>query len=971
MKTQMLFLLFSLLLATTLSGQPKGSVKIMDRQQAMIDTLLHESTMYITKNNELVKKNEALKDLIDSLYLRYLKKPWSGVLGGGGDDIRGSRNYPPITNNGGDSGGSNGGTNFNENYYKEELAKLRRSLDRQTRRYNQLNNSLNRERIEWQTEKAGFLSVIESLKRESLQLEEDLRLRGEELRLTMAELQRSNELLECTREFYRRSLRLRNAAADSLERARKLYERFEAIKDRNGAAFDNEVKEILDYIFDTYEKYDDSPQETNCGDGIIARDVISYMNARDHLNMAIILANDPRHLINRFPGEPDPRLIRINAAMIGHISQVFNKKGGFDDQKLAQKMSRDFEGLMKVAPGVMATGAGVNPINPYGRKSLENYDKVGRLYEEGKFVEALGIYNDAQRIEQEGHLQTMKDTLALTKSAMGVSILFNLGGLRENKSFLLSDSWLDRKLKDQRGTGESLLHDVLDLETNEGEKFPEDSEIGKLQRDAAYMLGKYYFPTNRDTRSLKKQNKKIAQGKAVPTQPKDDLAGAKLGVTPFPSQARWTVLPSVYPYYPVQQGFFRDDGSVGITLNGSGIEGGLRLQKYSPGPGVSYGVDVGFSRQFYEMEDNSIRLPPSTLTTNTIFGGPFIAVAGGKIQKEFHPRLTVGLSYRNDFYRALRVSTIANNGERLSQLITNLPFLERSSWYGKIGVGFNRERFIFTKQRVIPSAFELYAFVPLFNKAIQVSGDPASFTQPYSQSFLDLRRQTIHFGLTFSKFIELRGNGITRVKSETYPMRKEQLRPRMLPPLVDNDPPSRKLSGRFSLLFNNQPLKDSLFIPSDSSYTNLRPSVGWRVAYSVHFGGNNQKAYTQEGGIIDDKVYNFFLTAGVHQQVYRLHEKERYRSFRAFNGQAEVGARFGGGGLMVFGGVGGNFSLGNSAIYAPGEGVLKNFHQLYFFGGLLIDNMVTLRVSTNLLDVESTGKSIGFEGVNFQFGFGL
>lgn len=965
-------LLFPLVFWTsvTLFGQPdKETQDLIARQEVEIKKLIHESTQYITENNEL-------RDLIDSLYLRFLKKPWSGIPGAE-DDIRGRKfggTSPGAGAGTGNNSGSGGaGTEFDERYFREQLRILEESLRVLRNQYTRLERTVNRERQEWQRDKTRLRKSIDSLNRENLRLEQDLNKNLRELEATKAQLEKSNELLECTRAFYRRSQRLRNSAEDSLVQARNYYERYEAIKDRNGVEFEMETRRILDYIFDTYEKYSDSPQETVCGDGIIARDVISYMNARDHLNIAIILANDPRHLINRYPGSPDQRLISINAAMIGHISQVFKKQGSYNDQKLAQKIAEDFEQLLKIAPGVMATGAGVNPINPRGKRSLESYYQVGRLYDDGKFAEALGAYNDAQRIEQESHLQGMKDTLAATKSAMGVSILFNLGGLRENKGLLLPDSWLEGKLKDQRGTGEALLQDVLSLRTAEGDKFPEDSEIGRRQRDAAYMLGKFYVPNDRNNRSLKKQNKKIAQGKAVPVPPKENQVETKMGVTPYPRQARWALLPSVYPYFPVQQGFYRDDGSVGIELNGSGIEGGLRLQKYKPGPAISYGLDVGFSYQLYGMDDNSIRLPPATLTTNTVFGGPFLTVATGKIQREYHPRLTVGVSYRNDFYRALRVSTVANNGERVSQKVTNLPFLERSSWYSKIGIGFNRERFLFTKQRVVPSAFEFYAFVPVFNKAIQVSGDPASFTRDYSQSFLDLGRQTIHFGLTFAKFFELKRNGVNRIEREMYPMRKEQLSPRMLPPLVDNDPPSRRLSGRFSLLFNSQPSVDSLYIPADSSYTNLRPSVGWRAAYSLHFGGNNRRSYTSGSGIIHDKakVYNFFLTAGIHQQIYRLHEKERYRSFRALNSFAELGGRVGGGGLMAFAGAGGTFSLSNAAVYSSGKGVLQDFHQLYMFGGLLIDNMVTLRISTNLLDVESTGKSIGFEGLNFQFGFGF
>lgn len=947
-----------------------------EKEEIYISRLETENDTLIKAVIRLEKENKLIQEDLGRIYFEHYGQTWNGGRGPyspGGNNNRAS-SEPGSKVNGKSNSATNSekseGADFSELAVVNAALKGRVvSLERQVKN---LRGDLNKLQAAYDDDKADFATRLAGLTATSNRLASELAKSETDLAAARTELEKSARLVRCTREFYAGNLEIRNAATKDLELARTKYDRYAEVKSRNTTRYDEEIEQILDYVFDTYDQYDDRPITQDCGDGVVVKDVISFMDARDHLNLATILAADPRHLINRYEGGIDQRTAAINAELIYHLSQVFSKQYKFSDLSMSKRIADKLPDLMQKVPNALASSATLNPQDSTDKKIESLYADVAYEYKQKRYSNALGIYNRYQRLEGESHLMKNDEVRAGTMTSVGIILLFNLGDVGDARGIPLKGTYLEKAFNNRQREGIKLLKQVLTFRDEDGNLYPKNSEVFEWQKRAAYAMSKYYYPAGKVERQRDREIKRINNGKKL-KQGQIERSTLEEVEVEQAKPRRFIVTPSFYPYRPLQQNYYQNDGEIGIELDGSGLEGSVQLAYYKPGKAFTYGLDLGYSQQYYRLNNNSIRLPPASLSFGTAFVGPFINYAARNIEKQFHPVLSAGLSFRYDIDRKFRLNDNDSFGDRRSILITDLPFFNRTSWYANVGVGFNRERFSLSKQRMVASTFRVFAFLPVFNTAIQVNNNPTAFENRYSQNFLDLGRQTIHLGFTYSKMIEVFKNGLGMDGKEMLFVNNRKKKIRLMQPAVNNNAPRKKIDGRFTLMTSVQNKIDSIYIPEDSSYVNMDYSTGWRAAYSIHFLGNNVGFYNQNNGYPwkSFPLYDFYVTGGAQQQLYRLSIRERYRSFRSLHGFVEGGARLGGDGFMVLIGGGYNFPISNQAVYTNGEGVINKVHSVYAFAGIQLARFLTVRISTRSLDIDNSGEIISFKKPSLQVGFGF
>jgi hypothetical protein len=948
------------------SPPPDLSKKEQEKKKIYLKRLEGENVVFRATQNSLTKENELLRKEIGSLYFSYYGTVWKGGLG----PLSPPGTAPP---NKGRSPNLGGNISLpSPSLPTIDLAVHQRQLKALNGQLASLKEDLEAARTASKSDREEFGLRIDQLTQANAKLTTDLASSERALKKAEVELEKSAALVRCTRKFYLENEKKRGAAKATLERARDKYDRYADLKRRNNTRYDAEIREILDFVFGTYEQYDDQPISQNCGDGIVIKDVISYMDARDHLNLATILASDPRHLINSYEGGVDQRTAAINADLIYHLSQVFAKQNSFDDLSMSKRIADKLPDLMQKVPNALASSSTLNPRDSSDQKIVYMYAYVAEAYSDKEYAKALGLYNRYQRLEGESHLSDKHEIKAATMTSVGLILLFDLGKVSGAKGIPLTGTFLEKSLSSQQKEGIILLKKVLSFRDEDGATYPEKSEVFKWQKRAAYAISKYYYPAGKRERQRNRDNKKLNQGKKLKENNGTEYLSDALEVEQSEPR-RMTITPSLYPFVPIQQAFYQSSGEVGIELDGSGLEGSVRLDYYKPGKAFSYGLDLGYSQQYFRLENNSIRLPPASLSFGTAFGGPFVSFASRNIEKQFHPILSAGISFRYDIDRKFRLNDNDPFGDRRSILITDLPFFDRISWYANIGLGINREHFSLSKQRMVASTFRVFAFIPVFNTAAQVNNDPLAFGNRYSPNFLDLERQTIHLGVTYSKFIEVFKNGLGMSGSEMHFINNRNKKVRLLQPLVINNTASKRVDGKFSLLTNFQPSVDSVYLSADSSYTNINPSVGWRFAYNLHIMGNNHGFFNQSNGFAWKNLllYDFFVSGGIQQQLYRLSIREQYRSFRTTTAFIEGGVRFGSNNLMLLLGGGYNIPLSNQAIYTNGAGVIEGIHEIHAFVGLQLAQSLLVRISTRTADIDGSDSLISLKNLNLQVGFGF
>jgi len=330
------------------------------------------------------------------------------------------------------------------------------------------------------------------------------------------ELTLANEILDCLR-FSEKEKRtaIRNAqpALDSARQRFKQYSRL-ASSSRRDRASQQQIAEHLDYIFNTYNQYDNRATTTTCGDLEISS-VIEFTQVGDHLNMAYILAKDPRHLVNnkRYGDSTDQRAARVNTDIIYHIGQIYAKQNKYNDRAEANKIvSEDLMELLNILPAALMSSENINTSDTTSRTNFvkQLYASIPKLYEQERYISAIGIYNRFQRIEGESGLRNEQLIRASVRFAIGTILLYDLGNVSNLQGIALSGTWLKESLPEMQNKGADLLKGVISMSAREER---DKKELNKIKYRAAYMLSKRYEPENRAERAVRKSERRIRKNR--------------------------------------------------------------------------------------------------------------------------------------------------------------------------------------------------------------------------------------------------------------------------------------------------------------------------------------------------------------------------------------------------------------------------------------------------------------------------
>lgn len=274
-----------------------------------------------------------------------------------------------------------------------------------------------------------------------------------------------------------------DAAQPELIAARKNYTAFlSSINDDDGGIGSTEEDELLTSIYETYQSYGDEEVIKQCGD-IPFPYAVTYMTADDHLVMARILANHPRHLLDYFGKSIDQRVAKSNAELLRHTSSIL-ELGDYDQRALAMR-------LLSNLPELLVVGASTDVDDSTGVKTLGAYKKIPRYFANKEYAKVISEYSRFRRFEGEKSMK--KDPLAIAKAryCAGMVLLFDLGNVSRSSGLVMPGTFLAREgLNSQQATGTKILNEVVNMVPDNGKPFPE--EIVECQTNAAYGLSKSY-----------------------------------------------------------------------------------------------------------------------------------------------------------------------------------------------------------------------------------------------------------------------------------------------------------------------------------------------------------------------------------------------------------------------------------------------------------------------------------------------
>ena len=119
---------------------------------------------------------------------------------------------------------------------------------------------------------------------------------------------------------------------------------------------------------------------------------------------------------------------------------------------------------------------------------ISNFKEINTLYEDGKFIEALTLYDKNQKfsdLEQLDKLLVIK-----AKAYIGQIVLWDLANLGENISKFINGEWLDCSINSTE-CKKSLLEEIVKTDIKNFSK-DDQSELLSLKKQAQLSLIKYY-----------------------------------------------------------------------------------------------------------------------------------------------------------------------------------------------------------------------------------------------------------------------------------------------------------------------------------------------------------------------------------------------------------------------------------------------------------------------------------------------
>lgn len=348
------------------------------------------------------------------------------------------------------------------------------------------------------TENAASSAAAEA-QRDKDVLEKDLtnsRAKNKELldslKVAIAEYESTKKLLDearivltCVEDHQNTLAFLRRNASKYLASAREDYYTSASMKrNTRSSRKQNELRDSLRFrAWSIFQDYSGDTITVTCGSLPEFVSTLDFMEAKDHLAMSYLIANDLTDLINKYGNSTDFRVMQMNAALLENIAGGYKKADANGDYDLKQQFERLINRLSSLiipAPGKEGSSRIIREIS-----------KIPLAFEERKYGEVLGIYNQYERVLYDTTIQSKKQLLAEIKYCVGICLLYDLGNLKNLEGAAYEGSWFGKVIADQQEAASELLEEVV-----------EDGKYisPELYDKALYGLGHRYVP-----KSTKKQ----------------------------------------------------------------------------------------------------------------------------------------------------------------------------------------------------------------------------------------------------------------------------------------------------------------------------------------------------------------------------------------------------------------------------------------------------------------------------------
>lgn len=226
-----------------------------------------------------------------------------------------------------------------------------------------------------------------------------------------------------------------------------------------------DLKGMLDTIWGIYATYGTYCVDTECM-GYPVSYCDDYKNAREHLNVALIIANNPEYVTNVMDGANlCQKVSQMNTLIMSELGLATQKSS--DPSSLDYETKVDMERLIDLLPVILVPEKRCDDFaNDQNSVVWRSINAVKKLYDEGDFAGAISLYSRFQRFFELKEFETdeAKQMIADAKYAAGAIMLWNLGETTEQQGLFVPGSWLFEKIDAREATGETLLNEVANDE---------------------------------------------------------------------------------------------------------------------------------------------------------------------------------------------------------------------------------------------------------------------------------------------------------------------------------------------------------------------------------------------------------------------------------------------------------------------------------------------------------------------------
>ncbi len=245
------------------------------------------------------------------------------------------------------------------------------------------------------------------------------------------------------------------------------YKRLKLVKSTKKS----QMEMLLDRVISTYDTYKGNQREMNCGD--ISLSVFQdYLTIEDYFNIAEIYCKNYGNAVQKI--KTDNQINEANRRILNAVA-IIMEKGSYDQRtEMANSLERCIS--RETRPGSV------------NAEVISNFKEINTLYEDGKFIEALTLYDKNQKfsdLEQLDKLLVIK-----AKAYIGQIVLWDLANLGENISKFINGEWLDCSINSTE-CKKSLLEEIVKTDIKNFSK-DDQSELLSLKKQAQLSLIKYY-----------------------------------------------------------------------------------------------------------------------------------------------------------------------------------------------------------------------------------------------------------------------------------------------------------------------------------------------------------------------------------------------------------------------------------------------------------------------------------------------